>query len=89
MAAMPEISRFYGIVITMYWNDHNPPHFHARYGEWAAEIDIQTLALLRGSLPPRAMAMTVEWAIQHQVDLLNQWCRARRQQPLQSIPPLP
>jgi hypothetical protein len=46
---VPEISRFCGIVITMYWNDHNPPHFHARYGEAMAEIDIQTLAVLRGT----------------------------------------
>jgi hypothetical protein len=86
---MPEICRFYGIVITMYWNDHNPPHFHARYGEWLAEIDIQSLALLRGGLPPRAMAMTIEWAIQHQAELRDRWKRARRQQPLQSIQPLP
>ena len=86
---MPEISRFFGIVITMYWNDHNPPHFHARYGESLAEIDIRTLALLCGSLPPRAMAMTIEWALQHQRELLTQWERARRQLPLQSIEPLP
>jgi hypothetical protein len=85
---MPEICRFYGLVMTMYWNDHNPPHFHARYGEWLAEVDIQTLALLRGSLPPRALAMTIEWASRHQAELLEQWQRARRQRPLQSIEPL-
>lgn len=85
---MPEICRFYGLVITMYWSDHNPPHFHARYGEWIAEVDIQTLALLRGSLPPRALALTVEWALQHRAELMEQWQRARRQQPLQSIEPL-
>jgi len=77
---MPEICRFYGLVMTMYWNDHNPPHFHARYGEWTAEIDIQTLALLQGSLPPRAMAMTIEWALKHQEELRTQWERARHQQ---------
>jgi hypothetical protein len=54
-----------------------------------AEIDIETLAVLRGMLPPRASALTIEWAIQHQAELLQQWRRARRQQPLQSIPPLP
>jgi len=86
---MPEISRFYGLVMTMYWNDHQPAHFHVRYGEWMAEIDIRTLALMRGSLPPRALALTIEWALQHQQDLLRQWNRARRQQPLQPIPPLP
>jgi hypothetical protein len=86
---MPEICRFYGLVMTMYWNDHNPPHFHARYGEWHAEIDIQTLALLKGTLPPRAMAMTIEWALLHRCELLTQWNRARRQLPLQTIEPLP
>lgn len=85
---MPEICRFYGLVMTMYWNDHNPPHFHVRYGEWLAEVDIQTLALLQGNLPPRALALTIEWALQHQADLMKQWQRARRQQPLQSIAPL-
>jgi hypothetical protein len=85
---MPEISRFYGLVITMYWNDHEPPHFHVRYGEWRAEINIRTLALMRGSLPPRAMALAVEWTLQHQQDLLEQWNKARQQQPLQPIPPL-
>lgn len=86
---MPEICRFYGIVIAMYWNDHNPPHFHARYGEWTVEIDIQTFALLRGSLPPRALALTMEWAVQHQSDLLDRWRRARAQQALRPIAPLP
>jgi len=86
---MPEICRFYGLVVTMYWNDHHPPHFHVRYGEWTAEIDIRTLALLRGGLPPRALALTIEWALLHQQDLLRQWNRARRQQALQRIPPLP
>jgi hypothetical protein len=85
---MPEICRFYGLVMTMYWRDHNPPHFHARYGEWLAEVDIRTLALLKGSLPPRALAMTIEWASQRQAELLEQWQRARQQQPLQSIEPL-
>ena len=85
---MPEICRFYGLVMTLYWNDHQPPHFHVRYGECRAEIDIRTLALLRGSLPPRALALTIEWALQRQPDLLRQWNRARRQQPLQTILPL-
>ena len=86
---MPELCRFYGLIMTIYWKDHNPPHFHARYGEHVAEIDIRTLAVLRGSLPPRALALTVEWALQHERDLLRQWNRARRQLPLESIEPLP
>ncbi len=86
---MPEICRFYGLNMTMYWKDHNPPHFHARYGEQVAEINIRTLAVLRGNLPPRALALTVESALQHKRDLLRQWNRARRQLPLQCIEPLP
>ena len=56
MVSMPRISEFYGIVIEMYWSDHNPPHFHAKYAEHRAEIDIRTLGTLRGRLPAKAMA---------------------------------
>jgi len=59
---MPEISRFYGIVIKMYFDDHNPPHFHAEYGEHEALIEINTLALIAGNLPARAMGLVTEWA---------------------------
>lgn len=57
---MPEISRFYGIIIRMYFNDHNPPHFHAAYSGSEAVIDINTLAVIAGRLPPRAMGLVVE-----------------------------
>ena len=57
MVSMPRISEFYGIVIEMYWSDHNPPHFHAKYAEHRAEIDIQSLGVLRGRLPAKAMAL--------------------------------
>jgi len=59
---MPEISRFLGIIITMYFNEHNPPHFHARYGEHRAEIAIQTLSIIGGRLPPRVLGLVMEWA---------------------------
>lgn len=85
---MPELCRFYGIVIAMYWNDQNPPHFHAQYGESAAEIDIHTFAVLRGRLPPRALALTMEWASLHQAELLDCCRRARAQRALRPIPPL-
>lgn len=62
---MPEISRFYGIVIKMYFADHSPPHFHAEYAEFEARIAIDTLALLPGHLPPRAMGLVAEWATIH------------------------
>ncbi|MHB9118250.1 MAG: DUF4160 domain-containing protein [Burkholderiales bacterium] len=52
---MPEISRFLGIIIAMFYDEHNPPHFHARYGDYKVEIVIQTLSVLAGKLPPRAM----------------------------------
>ena len=86
---MPEISRFYGIVIRMYFNDHNPPHFHAIYGGEQAQIDIQSLSMIGGQLSPRALGLVIEWATQHQDELFEDWDRARQMQPLQKIDPLP
>lgn len=85
---MPEISRFYGIVVFMYYNDHAPPHFHVRYSEQKAVVMIETLALLEGRLSPRVLGMVVEWAALHQSELLNNWRLAREQQPLAPIAPL-
>jgi Domain of unknown function (DUF4160) len=62
---MPTISEFYGILIRMFFNDHGPPHFHARYGEFEATIDISTLSLIKGELPRRARDLVEEWAIIH------------------------
>jgi hypothetical protein len=59
---MPEISRFLGIIVAMFYNDHVPPHFHARYGEHKVEIAIESIAILAGSLPPRALGLLMEWA---------------------------
>lgn len=86
---MPEICRFYGIAIRMYFGDHNPPHFHAMYGAYHAQIDIRTLSPFGGHLPARALGMVVEWATQHRAELLRNWERARSGQSLQSIAPLP
>lgn len=69
---MPRISEFYGIIIEMYWSDHHPPHFHAKYGEHRAEIDIRTLGVLRGRLPPKALSLVIEWAALHQQQLAEQ-----------------
>ena len=63
---MPEVSRFFGIVIRMYFDDHNPPHFHAFYGEDEAQIGLDPIALLNGTLPNRAVSMVFEWATLHQ-----------------------
>jgi len=85
---LPEICRFFGIIITMNYNDHTPPHFHVRYGGQKALISIQTLALLRGQLPPRVFGLVMEWASLHQVELMRNWDLARQQAGLQKIEPL-
>ena len=86
---MPEISRFYGIVIRMYHNDHNPPHFHAIYGDEQAQIGIHTLAVLDGRLSPRALGLVIEWASLHRDELIEDWEMARNHEPLLRIDPLP
>jgi len=86
---MPEISRFYGIIIAMFWDEHNPPHFHARYGGHNAALEIESLRLLDGKLPPRALGLVVEWASQHREDLMANWEKARNQNQLGKIDPLP
>ena len=65
-SGMPRISEFFGISIHMYWRDHNPPHFHAVYGEADAAISIDDLRVLRGALPPRVLGLVIEWARLHQ-----------------------
>ena len=85
---MPEISRFFGIIIGMFFNEHNPPHFHARYGELQAEIDIQTLRVIEGDLPRRAKAMVLEWAEEHREELMENWKLAREMHELKNIKPL-
>jgi Domain of unknown function (DUF4160) len=87
---MPRISFFYGITIWMYWNEgaHARPHLHARYAGQAASIDF-TGELTAGSMPRRALALVAEWAALHQDELLANWERARREEPLQPIEPLP
>ena len=86
---MPEISRFYGIIIAMFWDEHNPPHFHARYGSLNAALEIESLRLLDGRLPPRALGLVVEWASQHREELMADWEKARNQKPMGKIDPLP
>ena len=85
---MPEICRFYGIIIAMYYNEHNPPHFHAKYGEFGAEIDIRTLQVFKGELPKRAKSLVLEWADEHRAELEQDWELARQKQELKDIEPL-
>ena len=86
--SMPRISEFYGIVIEMYWNEHNPPHFHARYAEHHAELDIRTLGVIDGWLPTKARSLVIEWAALHQAELLSRWQDARDHKSLGRIEPL-
>lgn len=85
---MPEISRFLGIVIAMFYRDHPPPHFHAAYGEHEAAIAIVDGAVLWGSLPRRALGHVEEWRQAHVADLEEDWERARARRPLAPIAPL-
>ena len=85
---MPEVSRFYGIIIAMFYDEHNPPHFHARYGEYKAAISIASLELLEGWLPPRALGLVIEWAALRQGELMRNWDLARHNMPPHPIAPL-
>jgi hypothetical protein len=85
---MLEISRFFGIIVAMYYGDHAPPHFHVRYGEQKAIVAITSLTLLRGRLSPRVFGMVVEWASLHQDELIENWELVRQQAPLNRIAPL-
>lgn len=85
---MPEISRFLGIVIKMFFDDHNPPHFHAEYDGDVALIDIRNLSVFSGRLPPRVIGLVIEWASVHQQELFVDWDRAQAQHELLKIAPL-
>jgi hypothetical protein len=86
---MPTISRFYGILIQMYFADHAPPHFHALYAEFEALFDLQAFEVIRGELPPRAMALVREWAQQHRNELMRDWVLCVQNQIPEKIRPLP
>lgn len=85
---MPEISRFYGIIIAMFYEDHPPPHFHARYGRSKIAIRIEDFRVLDGELPPRALGLVIEWAALHQQELIKNWELAQANRPTQKIEPL-
>jgi hypothetical protein len=86
---MPTISAFYGILIRMFFNDHARPHFHARYGEFEATIDIDTLEVLEGKLPQRALSLAREWGMIYKEELLLNWQRCRDKAAPARIEPLP
>ena len=81
---MPEITRFYGIIIKMFFGNHLPPHFHAIYGEYTGIFSIDNIEMIEGDLPPRAIKMVKEWAEKYQKDLLEMW----NSQIFRKLPPL-
>ncbi len=85
---MPEISRFLGIIIAMYYNDHSPPHFHARYGDFEAVIARDTGEIVEGQLPPRVLGLVQEWRALLRADLAENWHLARERKALKRIEPL-
>ena len=85
---MPTISEFFGILVLMYYNDHAPPHFHARYGGDEILVQISPLGVLKGKFPPRALSLVMEWAQIHQCQLMEDWNYAASNKKLQKIPPL-
>ncbi len=86
--SIPEISRFFGIVILMHFNEHAPPHFHARYGSSKCAVDLRTLRVMTGQFPRRAMALTLEWAAEHRDELMKNWALCANGQAPRKIPPL-
>jgi hypothetical protein len=85
---MPEISRFFGIVIAIYYKEHGVPHFHAKYAGQTGVFSIVDLELIEGRLSKRVVALVLEWAFEHRSELLENWQRAVAQEPLQPIAPL-
>lgn len=85
---MPTVSEFFGILIRMYYDDHNPPHFHAYYGGHEPIFSIETLEIMEGLLPKRAKALVIEWTLEHRQELLDDWKLAEQHQPLNKIAPL-
>jgi hypothetical protein len=85
---VPTIAFFYGIAIQMFWQDHAPPHFHALYGDDEVVINIKTLEVSEGRLPKRALALVLEWAEEHQKELLEDWNLCATNQHPKKIAPL-
>ena len=84
---MPEISRFLGIVISMYYDEHNPPHFHAKYEHYRISVEIET-GVVKGKFPKRALRAVLEWYDLHKKELIKDWNLAADKKPLKPIKPL-
>ena len=84
---MPEISRFLGIVISMYYREHVPPHFHAEYGDYEMTVEIES-GVVSGRFPRRALAAVMDWYALHKSELTENWRLSQTRQPLKRIKPL-
>jgi hypothetical protein len=84
----PRLSEFYGVKVYMYWEDHNPPHFHAEYAGMEAVISIDPIHVLAGIVPPRVISLVLEWAAMHQIELRACWAQMRFGIKPALIPPL-
>ncbi len=84
---MPIISRFFGIIVYMYWRDHAPPHFHAKYGDQQITVEIET-GIIKGNMSKRAVKMVQEWRESHKDELLTDWKLAEERKTLNRIEPL-
>ena len=84
---MPEVGRFSGIVITMYFNDHDPPHFHVRYGEYRATVSLDPVELQQGELPGRVRSLVIEWGQAHLAELQRNWTRMAIEGSFEPVPP--
>ena len=85
---MPEISRFLGMKIFMYFNEHNPPHFHVEYNGYKASISIETFGVIDGKVPAKVLGLVVEWAENHQEELLQNWHNLKTTGEYKKIEPL-
>jgi len=85
---MPEINRFFGIKIFMYFNEHNPPHFHVEYNDYKFIIDIKTFGVMEGKLLSKVLGLIVEWAEDHQEELLQNWNSMKETGEYKKIEPL-
>ena len=85
---MPELSRFYGIIIRMFYGDHAPPHFHAVYQGEEVQINIETFAVIKGAMRRRALVLVLEWAALHREELRQAWEQASHNQEPSKIEPL-
>jgi hypothetical protein len=84
---MPELSRFFGIIISMFYREHGPPHFHATYGEHQVAVEIES-GVVNGPFPPRALQLVQEWRLIHKAELHEDWRLMTERLPLKKVAPL-